>query len=80
MNKKKNQLERKKKRKNKYKEKDRYEKAKQLFDKLKNLGNDSNFDSLDNELKDILIKCVSEKPERLNNELNFIKNYFFKNK
>ena len=61
-----------------YNEKDRYEKAKQLFDKLKNLGNDSNFDSLDNELKDILIKCVSEKPERLNNELNFIKNYFFK--
>ena len=63
---------------NKNSEKDRYEQAKEIFFKLKILGEDSNINSLDEELKQILIYAAHKNRGRLTNELNFIKNYFSK--
>ena len=61
-------------------EHDIYNNAIKLFSNLKKLGIDNNLNSLDNDLKDIIIDSIQNNRERLNNELNFIKNYFFKNK
>ena len=61
-------------------EQDIYNNAIKSFSNLKNLGIDNNLNSLDIELQDIIISSIHNNRERLNNELNFIKNYFFKNK
>ena len=57
-------------------EKDTYEEAKNSFSKFKNLDKDIYL--LDNELKEIITESVHKNMGRLNNEINFIKNYFFK--
>ena len=67
-------------RKNKNNEEDSYNKAKNLFSDLKNLGINNDINSLGDELKKIIISSIQNNRERLNNELNFIKNYFFKDK
>ena len=58
-------------------EKERYTEAKNKFNELKNLGIDSDINRLNNDLKVILIEAIHNNIVRLNNELNFINNYFF---
>ena len=60
-------------------EKERYSVAKNKFNELKNLGIDSDINRLNNDLKEILVEAIHKNIVRLNNELNFINNYFFSN-
>ena len=60
-------------------EKERYNQAKDKFFKLKDLSIDNDINSLDADLKNIIIESIQKNIVRLNNELNFINNYFFKN-
>jgi hypothetical protein len=62
------------------KDKERYDYSLKKFEQLKELGNDSDVNSLDDELKQILIISIYKNKDRLNDELNFIKTYFDFNK
>ena len=63
--------------KNELNEEKRYNQAKNKFLELKKLGINNDINSLDNDLKEILIEAVYKNIVRLSNELNFINNYFF---
>jgi len=63
--------------KDKYKsETDRYNNSFEQFKKLKILEKNSDVNSLEKELKDILITSIYKNKDRLNDELNFIKSFF----
>ena len=63
----------------KFNENDSYANAIKLFYNLKELANDNNINSLDNELKDIIISAIHKNRGKINSELNFIKKYFYEN-
>ena len=60
----------------KYKEKERYQLSLQKFGELRKLGDNSDLNSLDNEVKEDIIIAISKNMDALKSELDFIKNYF----
>ena len=54
----------------------RYDKCFRKFNELKNLGNNWNLNTIDKELKEVVINAVYKNINLLNEELNFIKDYF----
>ena len=66
--------------KNQNNEEDSYNNAKKLFSNLYNLGINNDKNALGDVLKNIIISSIQNNRERLNNELNFIKKFFFKDK
>ena len=54
----------------------RYDKCLTKFNELKNLGNICNLNSIAKELKEVVINAIYKNTNLLNEELNFIKDYF----
>ena len=57
-------------------DKERFEQSLNKFNELQNLGINSNINSLEKELKDILIVSAYKNKDKLENEIDFIKSYF----
>ena len=57
-------------------EEKRFNQCMNKFNELEKLGINCNFDSLDEEMKEIIINSIYKNNNLLNEELNFIKNYF----
>ena len=57
-------------------DKERFEQSLNKFNELQNLGINSNINSLEKELKDILIDSSYKNKDKLENEIDFIKSYF----
>ena len=60
-----------------YKDNDCYTNAIKLFSNLKNLENEKGINKLENELQNIIIATIYNNRNRLNKELEFLKNYFY---
>ena len=58
------------------KEKERYQLSIKKFSELRKLGDNSDLNSLDNEVKEDITIAFSKNMDSLKNELDFIKNYF----
>ena len=58
------------------KEKERYQLSLQKFSELRKLGDNSDLNSLDNDVKEDITIAISKNIDALKNELDFIKNYF----